>query len=185
MRRLITLLGTLALTLAFMSGEASAEDNLIDVLPINMCEELSISPCPTELQNVAASSIEIIDLDNNCQGALANFGPTAAYSSDPVFGTYVVRAYVQSIQVECRKTRNLTATVENIPLTNTSYGSPHIEVTPCPNSTSCIASAGWARNDLFGIAPPICYMASAAATADTMAFGPYFAGTGGFACMPG
>lgn len=184
MKRTPVLLGTLLLLLlSALSGKASADEALVNMGPLNLCAELAITPCPDEMLSVIPTSVDIIDLDNNCQMALGNFGPTVYYGSDAVFGKYEIRAYVQSIEVGCRKSRDLTATVENVPLTNTSNGSPHVQSVPCLNSTFCVASAGWARRDLFGIAPPICYVASATATADTAVFGPYFAGTGGVACM--
>jgi hypothetical protein len=185
MRQLGLLLAAIMLLiLGALTGTAKADEDA-GATSINMCEELDISPCPAALESVLATASDVIPLDNNCDGIVTSFGPTSAFQPSPL-GTYVIRAFVMSIQVNCRKARDLSAFAENVPATN-GNGAPFLQVTPCVGQTSCIASAGWARHDLFGIAPPICYVASVSATADGRTFGPFFApgSTAGFGCMPG
>lgn len=152
--------------------------------PMDMCEELDLVPCPDALRSVLPDEVDVFDLGNNCRSTVTRFGPLAQFSGDPFYGPYVIRAYAISVTVDCRKPRDLVAVAEAIPATNTDFTRTQQAIT-CSGALRCNAQAGWSRRDVYGVAPPICYSATAIAMADTQTFGPFVADNSiaGFRCV--
>lgn len=175
----------LAVVLSSFPGRGVAVEGYA-VPPVNICDRLGISPCPSDLVSVLPTATDVVDLNNQCQASASSYDPSAAYQNSPL-GTYVIRFYFVSVIVHCGRERNLLSTAENVPATNGSDVTKYVQASTCLGSDLCIADAGWSRSDLFGVAPPICFHASLGGEADGKPFGPIFppGTTAGFGCTPG